>query len=71
MINTNAIHNILNFLGVIIGALMVYDWSAFFSPEGAAIVASWLLFGDKIIKLGMNIMRDGLFGLFKWQPPVR
>ena len=69
--NTNAIHNILNILGLIIGALLVYDWNAIFSPTVAASVAAWLLFGDKAIKLAINIMRDGLGGLFKYQPPVQ
>lgn len=69
--NTNAIHNILNLVGLIIGALLAYDWQAVFSPEVAATVAAWLLFGDKAIKLAMNIFRDGIGGLFKIQPPVQ
>lgn len=69
--NTNAIHNILNLIGLIIGALLAYDWQAIFSPEVAATVAAWLLLGDKIIKLALNLFRDGLLGLFKPQPPVQ
>jgi hypothetical protein len=41
------------------------------SPEAAAMLAGWVLFGDKIIKLAINIFRDGLGGLFKPQPPVK
>lgn len=70
--NTNAIHNILNFFGLIIGALVTFDWTTIgLSAEGAAMLAGWVLLGDKIIKLAMNIFRDGLGGLFKTQPPVQ
>jgi len=69
--NANAIHNILNFVGLIIGALLTYDWTMLgMSAETAAFIAAWVLFADKIIKLVMNIFRDGLGGLFKVQPPV-
>lgn len=69
--NTNAIHNILNLIGLIIGALMTYDWTMLgLSAPQAAAVASALLLGDKVIKFAMNIFRDGLGGLFKPQPPV-
>jgi hypothetical protein len=70
--NTNAIHNILNFVGLIVGALIVYDWTMLgLSPSAAATVAAVVLTADKIIKLAMNILRDGLGGLFKQQPPVQ
>lgn len=69
--NANAIHNVLNLVGLIIGALLTYDWTLLgLSPESAAFVAGWVLFGDKVIKLAMNIVRDGFGGLFKVQPPV-
>lgn len=69
--NFNAVHNILNFLGLIIGALITFDWTTLgLSAEQAALFAGWVLMGDKIIKLAMNIIRDGLGGLFKPQPPV-
>ena len=70
--NTNAIHNILNFVGLIIGALITYDWTQLgLSAESAAFIAGWVLLGDKIIKLAMNIFRDGLGGLLKNQPAVK
>lgn len=69
--NTNAIHNILNLIGLLIGALITYDWTQLgLSAETAALVAGWVLLVDKIIKLAMNLFRDGLGGLFKPQPPV-
>lgn len=70
--NANAIHNILNLVGLLVGSLIAFDWASLgLAPETAAIVASGVLLADKIVKLGMNIMRDGLGGLFKVQPPVQ
>lgn len=72
VMNTNAIHNVLNVLGLIIGTLVTFDWAGLgFSAEAAAMIAGWVLMGDKIIKIAMNIMRDGIGGLFKVQPPVQ
>lgn len=69
--NTNAIHNILNILGLIVGSLIAFDWASLgLAPATAAMIASGFLIADKIIKLGMNITRDGFGGLFKTQPPV-
>ena len=69
--NANAIHNILNFFGLIVGALIVFDWQSLgMSAETAATVAGIVLLADKIIKLAINVTRDGVDGLFKPQPPV-
>lgn len=71
-LNTNLIHNILNFVGLIVGALITYDWTQLgLSAEQAAFVAGWVLVGDKIIKIAMNIVRDGFSGLYKVQLAVR
>lgn len=70
--NTNLIHNILNFVGLIIGALITYDWTILgLSPSTAAFVAGAVLLADKVIKLVINITRDGVTGLVKDQPPVQ
>ena len=70
--NANAIHNILNLVGLIIGALITFDWAGLgLSPATAALIAGWVLIADKVIKLAMNILRDGIGGLFKVQPPVQ
>lgn len=69
--NTNMIHNILNIVGLIVGALMTYDWTLLgLDASTAAWVAGVFIFGDKVIKLVMNIFRDGVGGLFTAQPPV-
>jgi len=69
--NTNAVHNILNLLGLIVGTLVTFDWAGIgMTPEAAALLAGWVLMCDKIIKLAMNVTRDGIGGLFKKQPPV-
>jgi hypothetical protein len=70
--NTNLIHNILNVIGLIIGALLTYDWTMLgMSDKMAATFAAAVLLVDKIIKLGINLTRDGVSGLVKDQPPVR
>lgn len=70
--NTNMIHNLLNLFGLIVGALITFDWTQLgFTAEQAALVAGWVLLGDKIIKFAMNIIRDGVTGLWKPQPPVK
>ena len=70
--NANAVHNILNLVGLVIGALVTFDWAGLgLSPEAAAMLAGWVLLADKIIKIAINLFRDGITGLFKVQPPVQ
>lgn len=72
MLNANLVHNILNLIGLIVGALITFDWTQLgFTAEQAALFAGWVLLGDKIIKFTMNITRDGITGLIKPQPPVK
>jgi hypothetical protein len=69
--NANMIHNILNLIGLVIGALIAFDWTTLGLDAGtAATVAGAVLLVDKVIKLGLNVTRDGVTGLFKQQPPV-
>lgn len=69
--NTNAIHNLLNLIGLIIGGLVAFDWTQFgVSTETALTITGAVLLADKVIKFAMNISRDGVGGLFKPQPPV-
>lgn len=70
--NSNLFHNILNVVGLAIGALLTYDWTMLgLSDKTAAMIAAGVLLADKIVKLGINITRDGLSGLVKSQPPVK
>lgn len=67
----NKVHNILNFLGLLVGAVIVYDWTMLgMSDAQAAKLTATVLVVDKVLKLGINITRDGLAGLWKEQPPV-
>lgn len=64
--NTNLIHNVLNFLLALVGGLMAFDFSSIVSaPTAGTIIA--VLSG---LKLFMNAIRDGLAGMAKPQPPV-
>ena len=70
--NTNLIHNILNLVSAMIGALILTDWTAFgFDAATAAKIAAFVLLAQNVVKLGINVTRDGLSGLVKEQPPVR
>lgn len=70
--NTNLIHNILNVLGVVVASLIAFDWTTFgFDPAVAAQIAGGVLLLQNVIKLGINVTRDGLGGLVKDQPPVQ
>lgn len=70
--NANAIHNILNLIGLIVGSLLMFDWASLgLAPETAAMVGSAFILADKVIKFAINIFRDGVGGLFKVQPPVQ
>jgi hypothetical protein len=61
----------LNFLGLIVGSLIAFDWAGLgLPPATAAAIASGVLIADKVIKLAINVLRDGFGGLFKPQPPV-
>ena len=67
--NTNLIHNILNLVSAMIGALILTDWTAFgFDAATAAKIAAFVLLAQNVVKL---VTRDGLSGLVKEQPPVR
>ncbi len=69
--NANAVHNVLNFFGLIVSALLLYDWTLLgLTPAQAAAVSAGVMLADKVIKIGINIGRDGPAGLFKPQPPV-
>lgn len=64
--NSNFAHNLLNGLMVLIPALEVFDWTPFFSMETSLKIVG----GLGLLKLLINVVRDGFTGLTKEQPPV-
>lgn len=64
--NTNAIHNLINVVTILIAALEVFDWTPFFSMETSLKIVG----GLGLLKLLINVVRDGFTGLTKEQPPV-
>lgn len=69
--NTNLVHNLLNLIGLIVGALLTVDWTVFgMSATTAAQIAAGVLLLSNIIKLTINFTRDGADGVVKPQPPV-
>jgi len=67
MFNTNAVHNILNFLIAIVAGLAGFDFSSIVSASTAGKIVAVLA----AAKLVMNALRDGLAGMTKPQPPVQ
>lgn len=70
--NTNAVHNMLNYFNALVGVLAVFDWAIFgVSAELTVKIVGGLVLLQSIIKVTMNITRDGFTGQFKEQPPVK
>lgn len=71
MFNTNLVHNILNLIGLILGALLTVDWTGLgLSDSTAGKLAAGVLLLSNLIKMTMNLTRDGASGIMKPQPPV-
>lgn len=69
--NANAFHNILNFVFLIVGVLATFDWSVFgFDAVTTAKVIGGLMLLQNVLKIAVNLYRDGPTGLMKEQPPV-
>jgi hypothetical protein len=66
-VNTNLIHNILNVLILIFGAMAGFD----FTSLGISVALSAKLAASAAaLKLVINALRDGFVGMAKPQPPV-
>lgn len=69
--NANLFHNILNIAFLIIGVLVTFDWTVFgFDAAVTVKIVGALVLVQSLLKLGINITRDGVTGLVKPQPPV-
>ena len=70
--NSNTFHNLCSLLLLVVGVLGQYDWTALgATPEIALRIVSGLALLTSILKLGVNMQRDGLAGMVKPQPPVQ
>ena len=65
--NTNLIHNILNAIMVVIPAVEVLDLTPLVGNEKALMIVAVL----GLTKIVINLVRDGLAGMAKEQPPVQ
>jgi hypothetical protein len=69
--NSNAIHNLLNVAQVVLGSLLTFDWTSIGASTGTAgKIAGGLVLASSVIKLGINVARDGIGGLAAAQPPI-
>lgn len=65
--NTNLIHNILNIAIAAIAAMGAFDWTVLVSQSTALTIVGILATAKTV----MNMLRDGLSGMTKPQPPVQ
>lgn len=65
--NTNLIHNVLNWAIALVAVFSLPEVMALIPPDLAVKIAGSLA----IIKSVINVFRDGLGGLVKNQPPVQ
>lgn len=66
-LNTNTLHNVINVAVVVIPALETFDWTPFLSDATALKIVGVL----GLLKIAVNVLRDGPTGLIKPQPPVK
>ena len=67
LLNTNALHNLLNILIATSGGMAGFDFTILFSQATAGKITAILA----LTKLLMNGVRDGVPGMVKPQPPVQ
>lgn len=65
--NTNLIHNILNAAIVLIPALEALNLAPLVGEQNALAIVAVL----GLAKIAINLVRDGVSGLAKEQPPVK
>lgn len=81
--NSNLFHNLANILTVVLGVLVAvllasgctgdFTTQSIADCSGSRIDARWLSIAIAVVgglKIGVNVVRDGLAGLSKPQPPV-
>jgi len=77
-LNLNFLHNLINVLIAALGALLLssgcvasatgaFDCSQSWIDAG---ITTWIITGLAGLKVVLNVLRDGVFGLWKVQPPV-
>lgn len=65
--NTNFLHNLMNWAMAVIAAVSVPEFVGMLPPELAVKLVGALA----IVKSMINVFRDGVSGLVKNQPPVK
>lgn len=66
--NTNAIHNVLNVAMIVVAGLAGFDYAGLGLDP---VMAGKIVAGLGAIKMVINVLRDGVTGLTKPQPPVQ
>ena len=71
MFNSNTLHNALNVVILVCGAIAGFDWSVLAVFGLSAAAAAKIVSVAAAVKLAMNAFRDGIGGMIKNQPPVK
>ncbi|TIM47557.1 MAG: hypothetical protein E5Y55_06725 [Mesorhizobium sp.] len=65
--NTNAAHNLINVLILLFTGLVGFDWTLFGIDAALALKITGVL---ALLKILINVVRDGVAGLVRNQPAV-
>jgi hypothetical protein len=76
--NLNFLHNLINLLIVVLGAALIGSGCVATAAGGFDCTQSWInptlttwaITVLAALKVVLNVLRDGVFGLWKVQPPV-
>lgn len=79
MLNLNLVHNLINILIAALGAILLASGCVATATGSLDCSASWIspqitaiaITGLAVLKTVLNVLRDGLTGLWKVQPPVQ
>lgn len=77
-LNLNFLHNVINLLIIVLGAALIGSGCVAVASGGFdcsqswinPTITTWAITILAALKVVLNVLRDGLFGLWKVQPPV-
>lgn len=70
--NSNLFHNFITLVLLVLGAVVTFDWTTLgVSSELALQITGGIVMATSLLKVIVNVKRDGITGLVKKQPPVQ
>lgn len=69
--NSNLFHNLTTLILLVLGAVATFDWTLLgAAPDIALKITGGIVMVSSVLKVIVNVSRDGVTGLVKKQPPV-